>query len=275
VPEGPEIRIEADRIGRVLVGQALEEVELNLPALTRRRRGLVGRRVVAVGPRGKAMLIRFDNDLTLYSHNQLYGRWYVKRRGQLPKTGRSLRVALHTAAHSALLYSASEIALLDDRALSEHPFLSKLGPDILDPELGWEAVADRLTDPRFARRALGALYLDQSFLAGNGNYLRSETLFFAGLDPKQRPADLSEGARAHLARETLAVARRSYRTRGITTPKSWVDPLKSEGYPRAAYRFAVFGRDGKFCFACGTVIERTTMGGRRLYRCPTCQPAAA
>ena len=90
------------------------------------------------------MLTRFDNGLTLYSHNQLYGRWYTTRRPQLPNTARQLRVALHTQTHSALLYSASDIAVLSDRQLSEHPFLSRLGPDILDRSLTASRIAERL-----------------------------------------------------------------------------------------------------------------------------------
>ena len=54
------------------------------------------------------------------------------------------------------------------------------------------------------------------FLAGLGNYLRSEILFVSGLHPGLRPADLEEGQLGRLARETLAVARRSYRTGGVT-----------------------------------------------------------
>ena len=69
-------------------------------------------RVLRVDTRGKALLIRFEQGLTLYAHNQLYGRWYLNKRGTFPKTGRSLRVALHTETDSALLYSASDIAVL-------------------------------------------------------------------------------------------------------------------------------------------------------------------
>ena len=49
---------------------------------------------------------------------------------------RSLRVALHTRTHSALLYSASDVDLLDAEGLAGHPFLNRIGPDILDPGPG-------------------------------------------------------------------------------------------------------------------------------------------
>jgi len=131
MPEGPEIRIEADRIEGVLRGELVEQAWFARPELQRRAGDIVGRRVSAVETRGKALLTHFDNDVVLYTHNQLYGRWYVRPRGELPHTGRSLRVALHTARGSALLYSASAIELLDRAMLSAHPFLARLGPDAL------------------------------------------------------------------------------------------------------------------------------------------------
>ena len=109
MPEGPEIRLAADKVARVLVGRDVVAVEFGLARLRRFEKRLAGSAVTAVDTRGKAMLTRFNNGLTLYSHNQLYGKWYTTRRPRLPQTTRQLRVGLHTAAHSALLYSASDI----------------------------------------------------------------------------------------------------------------------------------------------------------------------
>ena len=274
VPEGPEIRIEADRIARVLVGHTVEEAYFGLPRLRHFRRQVEGAGVEAVHTHGKAMLTRFDNGLTLYSHNQLYGRWYVKPRGEFPNTGRSLRVALHTGAGSALLYSASEIAVLDDNELATHPFLVKLGPDLLDASLAWRDIARRLNDPRFRKRAVGSLYLDQGFIAGVGNYLRSEILFFAGVHPATRPAQLSLRQRNELARQTLAVGERAYRGAGITNLPARVKRLKAQGRRRGQLRFAAFARAGQPCYDCGSKIRKIDVGSRRLYLCPVCQPAA-
>lgn len=218
------------------------------------------------------MLIFFDNGLTLYSHNQLYGRWYVTRRGRAPDTRRKLRVALHTETHSALLYSATDIEVLDAKALAAHPFLGKLGPDILDPELTSTDIESRLSQPAFNGRTLAALYLDQSFLAGVGNYLRSEILWAARVNPHQRPRQLKPAAIKRLARETLVISRRAYRQRGITVPKSLYRALKAEGLTYGQYRFQAYGRDGLPCQRCGSPITRTELAGRSLFYCPRCQP---
>lgn len=135
MPEGPEIRRAADRIAKVVQGRVIERVEFGLPRLQEFEGMLSGVKVNELETRGKALLTHFDNDLTLYSHNQLYGRWYVVKRDRLPKTNRSLRVALHTATHSALLYSASDIEVLTADELTTHKFLARIGPDILSQEL--------------------------------------------------------------------------------------------------------------------------------------------
>ena len=272
MPEGPEIRRAANRIAQVLVDQTIEEAWFGLRRLERFSDEISGMRVQRVDTRGKALLIRFEQGLTLYAHNQLYGRWYLRKRGSLPRTGRSLRVALHTHSDSALLYSASDIAVLTPEEELSHPFLSRLGPDVLDPELTWRNVATRLNDPGFHNRSLASLYLDQHFVAGIGNYLRSEILFAAGLHPASKPRQLTVRQRNHLARQTLLISRRAYETGGITVPPGRLRALKKLGLKRREYRFAVFDRAGDPCLSCGATIERSDAGSRRIYRCPGCQP---
>ena len=144
----------------------------------------------------------------------------------------------------------------------------------MDPSLTWRAVAERLRAPAFTRKALAALYLDQAFLAGNGNYLRSEILHDARLHPKARPAELSQGEIGKLARSTLTISRRSYETRGITLVPRLSATLKAQGLTRGQRRFYVFGREDQPCYSCYGNIQRQEIGSRRIYYCPACQPAA-
>ena len=159
MPEGPEIRRLADELGAVLTGQRLEEVYFAFPGLRPFAARLSGQPVVRVYPRGKALLIEAACGLTVYTHNQLYGIWRVVARGQPPPTGRQLRLALHTGLHSCLLYSASEIDVLDAARLADHPFLRRLGPDVLAPDTGLDELLRRYRGEAFARRRLGALLL--------------------------------------------------------------------------------------------------------------------
>ncbi len=273
MPEGPEVRREADRVAAAIAGRAATRVFFGLPRLKGHERKLRGRIVEGVETRGKAFLTRFQGGWVVYSHNQLYGRWMVRPSGELPRTNRQLRFAVHTAERSALLYSASVIQVLRAEELAAHPFLARLGPDALDPALRPVQIARRLASPRFRRRRLGALLLDQGFLAGLGNYLRCEILFEAGLHPGRRPVDCEEAELRRLARATRAIARRAYVQKGVTQPRARARSLRAAGRPRGEWRFAVFARAGRPCFTCKTPIRRVSDAGRRAYLCPGCQPA--
>jgi endonuclease-8 len=209
MPEGPEIHRAAAQIARAIGGQRAEQVFFAFPALKRFEMVLQRRKIASVRACGKAILTSFEGGLTVYSHNQLYGKWFVRKRDLYPKTRRQLRFAVHTAEHSALLYSASDIDVLDEAGLAQQAYLARLGPDLLDPSVKQSDVFDRLQSNRFRQRQLGASLLDQGFLAGVGNYLRSEILFDAGLHPKLRPSACGEVQLRKLAKRALALTRRS------------------------------------------------------------------
>ena len=272
MPEGPEVAREADRLRAALAGQRVEEVRFAFPDLQRRAPGFAGTRVQSVRPRGKAMLIGFSNELVIYSHNQLYGRWYVCAAGSFPNTQRQLRLVIETRSHWAMLYSASEIEVLDEVGLAAHPYLARLGPDALDPDLDAETLTSRLGDACFARRGLASLLLDQTFVAGIGNYLRSEICFEARVHPSARPNDLEATQRRRLARAILKMTHRAYRSRGLTYPPRQAQALRKQGVSWGRSRHWVFARSGEPCRRCQSPVERFELAGRRIYVCPECQP---
>lgn len=273
MPEGPEVRREADAIGAALVGRPARNVEFAVDRLRPFEERLSGHVVEDVSSRGKAMLVRFSPGLTLYSHNQLYGKWMIRKGEAQPRTGRSLRVAIQNDTHSAFLYSATDIEVLTDAQLAEHRYLSGLGPDILADRLRPAQIARRMTQDRFRNRTLGALLLDQGFLAGVGNYLRSEILFEAGLHPALRPGDLDEAQRRRLGAAVRRVSRRAYRNKGVTVPARTFERHLNKGEQRRHARFSAFARSGRPCRTCGAPIEQMPVSGRRLYLCPVCQAA--
>ncbi len=260
-------------MAEALVERETRDVYFAFTRLRKYRQRLIGSRVTAVETRGKAMLTCFDNDWVVYSHNQLYGRWYITSAGERPDTSRQLRLAIHNEAFSAWLFSASEIDVLSRKKLKQHPFLARIGPDLLSERPAPEQLVERLQSPEFRKRQLAGLLLDQGFVAGLGNYLRAEILTLAKLHPHCRPCDCSERELGRLARQIIDLTDRSYRTRGIVNPPRLVKRLKAEGLTRREqYRFNTYGREGQPCHYCGAEISSSNAGGRRMYYCPGCQP---
>lgn len=272
MPEGPEIRIAADEIEAVLIKRPVTEVFFAFRRLKKYQKVFRGHKVKRVETRGKAMLTRFDNDLVIYSHNQLYGKWMTASSGVQPDTSRQLRLAIHNSRASAFLFSASDIEVIEAKNVDSHPFLKKLGPDLLSQTPTVPALIKRLRLTQFRNRQLSGLLLDQGFVAGLGNYLRAEILYFSGIYPTRRPADLSDTEIKKLATNIVKLTLRSYKTRGIINPPSLVKKLKTKGKKtRAQNRFSVFQREGESCYSCGAKITRMDSGGRHIFLCPRCQ----
>lgn len=262
MPEGPEIRRAADNLEQAVAGRPLTGVWFAYETLKPFEDMLAGKSIERIETRGKAMLTHFSNGLTLYTHNQLYGVWRIVNAGEQPVSSRVLRVRLETAEKAILLYSASDIEILEQSQIDQQPFLKRIGPDVLDSHLTVAGVRERLLSPGFRRRQLGALLLDQTFLAGLGNYLRAEILWEAGLAPRHCAGALSDDDLDLLAQAILDIPRLSYQTRGQA------DEGKHHG---TLFRFRVFHRAGEPCERCFSMIEKTTLSSRPFYWCPHCQ----
>jgi endonuclease-8 len=241
------------------------------PHLQTVSRKLANRVIVAIEARGKAILTHFAGGLSIYSHNQLYGQWQVFE-GAPPTSHLQTRLTIATTRHTVVLYSASSIEVLITRDANQHPYLAKLGIELLDPSVTLRQVRAHLAQARFAKKSLGVLLLDQACMAGIGNYLRSEILFLSGLRPEMRIAQLSVLQASALARHALAVTRQAYRTQGITNDPALATQLQAAGWSFAQARHWVFDRAGQPCHRCRSEVERGTANGRGIYLCPQCQP---
>lgn len=280
MPEGPEIRRMVDDIDKAVGGKTAQSVFFAFEHLKTFENALCGRRVERVEARSKAVLVFFeatdeDGPWCVYSHNQLYGKWRIGRPDAEPKTNRQLRFAIFGPNKAARLYSASDIQLVRPDELNEVPYLSRLGPDPLNQAVGIDQLLAVFGEKRFRGRNLGGLLLDQGFVAGIGNYLRSEILFEAGVSPWARPRDLDADQQSKLAGAILTLVQRTYQLKGITNSPERADRLKQEGWTFGQRRHMVFNRDGERCHDCASPLVKTVMASRRLYYCPVCQGVPA
>ena len=268
MPEGPEIHRVADRLRQVLKRKTIQSAHLAYHRLQGHDACFLGHRVMDVTARGKALLIRLSSGHTLYSHNQLYGRWTIDSVKDPETVNRSLRLALETRRHLARLWSATDIEIMRTEDENNHPFLARLGPDVLDDQTTPELIYERLRSSALRNKKAANLMLDQSAFAGIGNYLRSEILFDSRVHPDLSPGDLSNRQLKDWAHSIKSLSDRAYQTGGLTIDAQTAEKaIPSE----PLRRHWVFNRNGKSCPRCRSTIERKRYGGRRLDYCPTCQ----
>lgn len=271
MPEGPEIYRAAAALDRALANKRIE-VALHYPPLKRRAKRLRGTQIVRVYSRSKAMLTEFDNGDVLYSHNQLYGEWQIHGRDE-PLLARQVRLIISTTSQRAVLYSATEFAWLNRDRINSHPYIAKLGPEVLAPEVSVATVASRLS--AFPRRVVADALLDQAVIAGLGNYLRADALFVALVDPFARIGELSNTELQRLALACIQLTRRSVEQEGVVRPlREYRHAMATATRHSRAHehsRFYVFDREGLPCWRCGAEVSRVNRGGRGVFFCARCQ----
>lgn len=261
MPEGDTIHRVAMTLRPALVGRVLTRVELRRVPRPHPR---VGATVSAIEARGKHLLIRSDDGLTVHTHLRMTGSWHLYGPGdRWRRSARAARVVLAVPDAVAVCFSAPVVEVLDDRAVRRHPSLRALGPDLCDPQADLDEATRRLHRLTATDTTIGEALLDQRVAAGIGNVYRCEVLFLHGLDPATPLGVLDRTVARVLLEDASRLLRRNLRGAARTTVP--------QAEPGALW---VHGRGGAPCRRCGTAIEVLRLGeqARFVYRCPRCQP---
>jgi formamidopyrimidine-DNA glycosylase len=270
MPELPEVETVARGLHQVMEGRTFTGVTIHWPRTIARPAvdefswRIIGRRVLAVGRRGKYVRFTLDRGYLLI-HLKMSGRLLVAAADDVPDEHVHTIFGLD---HGQQLWFR-DVRKFGRVYLVDRPeeVIGALGPEPLEDTFTLADFRDRLS-----RRSgrLKSLLLNQEFLAGLGNIYADEALFAAGLHPLRTADTLSPDEEERLYRAIRRVLRDAIAGRGTT--------LDDGGYRDASgepglyqERIFVYGRGGEPCRCCQSTIERIVVGGRSSHFCPSCQ----
>jgi endonuclease-8 len=257
MPEGDTVYQTAVRLRGALEGRALTQSDFRVPAYA--TLDLSGQRVDEVVSRGKHLLIRVGAH-SIHSHLKMEGSWEV-----YPPDGRwrhpafQARVVLRTSQAQAVGFQLGVLEVVPRS--KEESVVGYLGPDLLGPD--WDAAEAISRVEAHPDTPIAVALLDQRNLAGVGNVYANEICFVRGMLPTRPVGEADVPAAVDLARRMLVANRE--RTVRVTT-----------GDTRRGRNTWVYGREGRPCLRCGTLIRRSELGRTELqervtYFCPVCQ----
>jgi len=200
----------------------------------------------------------------VHVHLGLYGT-FTERPTPMPEPRGQVRMRIVGTGYGTDLRGPTACEVIDAAQMAA--ILARLGPDPLrtdaDPAPAWARISK-------SRKAIGALLMDQSVLAGVGNVYRSELLFRHGIDPYRAGRDIDAAEFDAAWTDLVELMKVGVRRGRIIV----IRPEHDHGLP--AYRprrprTYVYRRAGEPCRLCGTPVRTAVMEGRNLFWCPVCQ----
>jgi formamidopyrimidine-DNA glycosylase len=269
MPELPEV----ETIRRGLVPLVTESTISRLTIRERRLRWpiapklsgeVAGRRILALGRRGKYLLLELDRGCLMIHLGMSGSLRYLPEAGE-PKRHDHYDIGLEGGA--LLRYNDPRRfgSLHFTSSPAEHPLLRHLGPEPLSDEFTGEYLWRR---SRGRKTAIKPLIMNGEIVVGVGNIYANEALYRAGIHPLRAAGRISRPRLTALCDEIRAVLEDALRSGG-TTLRDFVGSDGRPGYFRQS--LSVYEREGEPCRGCGNPIRRKVIGQRASYFCPSCQ----
>jgi formamidopyrimidine-DNA glycosylase len=247
---------------------------------------IIGQEVVTVLRKGKYIIIPLSNNNVVVIHLGMTGKLQIRHGPDVILEEVPEFISKHThliiefidpsdnsmdGDYDVQMYfndsrTFGKIYLLEDVEDIEDldiPGLKTLGPDALGISLKeFQASIN-------SKRAIKAILLDQTKIAGVGNIYADEVLFSARLHPAMPGISLTLEEASKLWFAVKSVLKEGIKFRGSST-SDYLTADGSKGFYQNYHR--VYRKTGQKCGDCGSIIERIVIVQRGTHFCPTCQP---
>ena len=266
MPELPDVELTRRRLDRWMRGATITaahstDVRVLRPSKPAALgRALRDRRVIGIERRGKWLRIELDEGL-LFSHLGMTGGWNLVEPGAPSRPSERARLELSSARGRP-----TSLRYLDSRrfgrlliAKSDIAEWASLGPDPLAHGLSAKQLSGPLSR---TRRSIKEALMDQTVLAGVGNIIATEGLWYARIDPRSRSDALSRAHIDAIVRGLRKEIRRELAAReaaGDADDADWDDT------------FHVYGHTGAPCPRGDGTFVHIVLGGRGTTFCKGCQ----
>jgi len=303
MPELPEVQTTVDGLNQHICGLIIRDVWTNYNSPYHHgkdtikdpayfglfKKEILGKKVFSISRRAKNVLIHLSDNKTILIHMKmtghlLYGRYkFVEKNTKDPwepispdslndPFNRRVRfVLVFSNAHQLALSDTrkfAKVTLLATKSLHESIHLVGIGPEPLEKAFTYQVFLDRLN-----LRPQGKIKLtlmDQTIIAGIGNIYADESLWRAGIHPKELVKNIPQAKLGNLykaVRETLS--------HGIKLGGDSMSDYRNVKGEKGEFQenHRAYRRTGQKCDkrGCPGHISRIVLGGRSTHFCNTHQ----
>lgn len=273
MPELPEVETVRRGLLKIAAGRKINAIDVFYGKtitndVEKFRQALIGQTITTVDRRGKYLLFRFTNDLTMVSHLRMEGKYFNQPIGG--------PIDKHT--HVVFEFTdGSELCYHDTRKFGRMT-LVKTGDEMSVGGLktiGPEPTASDFTLPYFksilakSRGKIKPFLLNQHHVAGLGNIYADEVLWMSKINPEQPANSLTDQQMVALHDNIIKELAKAIEYKG-TTVHSFTNAFGDAGAFQD--QLNAYGHAGDHCPRCGTKMVKIKVAQRGTTFCPHCQP---
>jgi len=287
MPELPEVETVRLQLLRKVVGKTIAAVNVHHEKTINHDSSFVerltGTTIDHIDRVGKLMIFSFRDisDFSMLAHLKMTGQFFfVDESDSVSGGGHSLTPALSRilpSKHTRVTFTFTDGTTLyfnDMRLFGYTKLASSAEVEKAKASYGQEPIASDFDLSTFTaglkrrKRAIKAVLLDQTFIAGLGNIYVDEALWHAGVRPTRLANRVTKAEAERIAHFAGEVMRHSIKVGG-TTFQHFADTGGDAG--NYTDYLKVFGKQGTPCPRCSTPIIKIRCAGRGTHYCPTCQ----
>lgn len=281
MPELPEVESIKLQLNKLIVGHKVENIKINYSKTLQEKdkENIIGAKIKGVRRFGKALVIDLSNKYSLVVHVKMTGQFiyqgpnlkkkptYTKKVvGGVP--GKHTHVIFKLNKGGILFFNDYRkfgwIEVVKSSNVKNQNFIRKLGHEFLK-DLTLREFSEILSK---SKKAVKLVIMDQSKMAGVGNIYANDALWLAEIKPQRSASGLEKNEVNDLFSGIEKVLSEGIK-RGGASELAFVTPDGGEG--KYQDFTLTYGREGKTCKRCETIIKKIKLGGRGTYFCPNCQ----
>ena len=211
MPEGPEVKKIAEGLARAISGKILSRVTLLSGRYTKKQpsewdtsQNNLPLRIIGAGAHGKFCYWLCSEEVFIYSTLGMTGSWnnFAKDHARI-----KFDFADGTSVYFNDQRNFGTIKVVTGRQNLINK-LQSLGPDMLAEDVSDQKFISRMRTKE--KWGVTKALMDQTVVAGIGNYIKSDSLWLAKINPHRTVNDISDGELAILNRSIKKVIRESY-----------------------------------------------------------------
>ena len=286
MPELPEVQTIVNDLNQKIKGETVVDFwsdwkkSLSV-SIEKFKQAIKNKKILSVERRGKYIILNLDGGKSIVIHLKMTGHQLVKRKTQnakrktnekdyfSEKVNQYIHHKFYFKSGKGLEFSDvrkfGKIILVDSEKLNRVSSINNLGIDAISPSL----TLFKLNEILESRKTnIKALLMNQNIIAGIGNIYASEILHEAGILPRRISQNLTLFERKRLLAAIKKILKKAIRMRGTSVSDYRDASGKQGGFQKI---LKVYGKTGKKCAACGTMIQREVIGQRSTFHCPKCQ----